>query len=134
MQVHALQGNRTLERSYADTARAALEEQLRGAPDNAQVHTLLGLALAHLGRRQEAMREGEQAVALKPVAKDAVEGPYLQHQLARIYLRVGENQKALDRIEPLLELSYYLSPGWLRIDPGFAPLRGNPRFERLVRP
>jgi len=29
-------------------------------------------------------------------------------------------------------MPYYLSPGWLRIDPTFAPLKGNPRFERLI--
>jgi hypothetical protein len=39
---------------------------------------------------------------------------------------------ALDQQEPLLKIPYYLSPGWLQIDPTFAPLRGNPRFERLV--
>jgi len=52
--------------------------------------------------------------------------------LVRIYLLVGEPEKALDRLEPLLKIPYYLSPGWLRIDPTFAPLMGNPRFEKLV--
>jgi hypothetical protein len=50
----------------------------------------------------------------------------------RIYLLVGEPEKALDQLEPLLKIPYYLSPGWLRIGPTFAPLRGNPRFELLV--
>ena len=59
-------------------------------------------------------------------------GAYYQHQVARIYMLVGEPDKALDLLEPLLKIPYYLSPGWLRIDPNFAPLKGNPRFERLV--
>jgi hypothetical protein len=71
-------------------------------------------------------------VALQPVTKDATTGAYVQHQLARIYLLVGEPEKALDELEPLLKMPYYLSPGWLRIDPTFAPLRGRARFERLV--
>jgi hypothetical protein len=45
---------------------------------------------------------------------------------------VGEPEKALDQLEPLLKIPYYLTSGWLRIDPTFAPLKGNPRFERLV--
>jgi hypothetical protein len=51
---------------------------------------------------------------------------------ARIYILVGESEKALDQLEPLLKIPYYLSPGWLKIDPNFDPLRSNPRFERLV--
>ena len=48
------------------------------------------------------------------------------------YVLVGEPEKALDQLEPLLRMPYYLSPGWLKIDPTFAPLRGNSRFERLI--
>ena len=94
---------------------------------------MLGLALAYLGQKAEAIREGQRGVALLPISRDAYIGPYIQHQLARIYLLVGEPEKALDQLEPLLKIPYYLSPGWLKIDPNFAPLRGNPRFERLVK-
>ena len=109
-----------------------LEEQLRAAPDDAQRHLFLGLALAYLGRKEEAIREGERGVALNPVSKDARDGPYIQHQLARIYILVGEPEKALDQLEPLLKIPYFLSPGWLKIDPNFDPLRKNPRFQKLV--
>jgi hypothetical protein len=44
----------------------------------------------------------------------------------------GQRGKALDQLEPLLRMPYYLSPAWLRIDPAFGPLRGDARFERLV--
>jgi TolB-like protein/tetratricopeptide (TPR) repeat protein/predicted Ser/Thr protein kinase len=119
-------------RVYADTARLAYEEQLRAAPQDPQRHAYRGVALAYLGRKAEAIEEGERAVALRPISRDALIGAYLQHQLVWIYLLVGEPEKALDQLEPLIRMPYYLSPGWLRIDPTFAPLRGNPRFERLV--
>jgi hypothetical protein len=90
------------------------------------------LALAYAGRKEEAIRAGKRGVSLLPVSSDAHSGTYFQHQLARIYILVGEPEKALDQLEPLLKIPYYLSPGWLKIDPTFAPLRGNPRFERLV--
>jgi hypothetical protein len=78
------------------------------------------------------VKEGERAVALAPTARDGYLGPYIQHLLARIYIVAGEPEKALDQLEPLLEIPYYLSPGWLRIDPSFGPLRKNPRFQKLL--
>jgi hypothetical protein len=69
---------------------------------------------------------------LRPVARDAVNGLYDQQLLARIYMLSGDLDKALDHLEPCLKLPYYLSPAWLKIDPTWAPLRGNPRFQRLI--
>ena len=69
---------------------------------------------------------------MMPISKEAFTGPYIQHQLARICILVGQPEQALDQLEPLLRVPYLLSPGWLRIDPTFDPLRSNPRFQRLV--
>jgi tetratricopeptide (TPR) repeat protein len=132
VQAYVLKGEAASVRTYADEARKTYEEQLRAAPEDPQRHLILGLALAYLGRNEEAIREGERGVALDPVSKDAWDGAYYQHQLVRIYMLVGEPEKALDRLEPLLKMPYYLSPGWLKIDPNFDPLRKNPRFQKLV--
>ena len=125
-------GDASNARQYAEQAAKALEEQLVSAPDDSGRRMELGLALAHLGRKEDAIREGERAVALDPVAKDQLYGPYVQHQLAWVYILVGEPEKALDRLEPLLKIPYYLTPRWLAIDPTFDPLHKNPRFQRLV--
>ena len=131
-QIYHLRGDRVRAAIYADSARIALEEQSRAAPDDAQRHVFVGLALAYMGRKADAIREGRRGVELLPISQDASTGPYMQHQLVRIYLLVGEPEKALDQLEPLLKIPYYLSPGWLRIDPNFDPLRKNPRFMKLV--
>jgi eukaryotic-like serine/threonine-protein kinase len=132
-QTYHLKGDFARTRAYADSARVAFEGRLQATPNDAQSHVFLGLALAYLGRKDQAVAEGEKGLALQPISKDAYNGPYLQHQLVRIYLLVGQPEKALDRLEPVLKIPYYLSPGWLRVDPNFDPVRKNPRFERLVK-
>jgi eukaryotic-like serine/threonine-protein kinase len=127
-----LRGDTARARVYADTARIEYAALLPTNPDDQVLHSHYGLALAYLGRKAEAIREGKRGVELLPVGQDGIWGPRAQHQLARIYLLVGEPEKALDQLEPLLKIPYYLSPGWLRIDPTFDPLRGNPRFQRMV--
>jgi eukaryotic-like serine/threonine-protein kinase len=129
---YALRGNHARARAYADSAVSAFEEQIKATPDNPQLYVLLGTVLAYAGRKDDAIRKGQLAVEKLPISKDAYQGAYIQHQLARIYILVGEPDKALDQLEPLLKIPYYLSPAWLRIDPAFDPLRSNPRFQRLV--
>jgi eukaryotic-like serine/threonine-protein kinase len=131
-QVFAWRGDSARARAAADSAVRASAEVLESQPDDAQRRVLLGLALAHAGRKADAIREAERGYALRPISKDAFGGAYNLHQLARTYVLVGEHEKAIERLEELLGAPYYLSPGWLRIDPTFTPLRKHPRFRRLV--
>jgi len=119
-------------RSFAERAVAAMAEQLKVAPDDPQLHALHGWALAFAGRKEEAIAEGKRGLALRPPERDSVQGPYFLQTLARIYTLTGEQEKAIDTLESLVKLHYWVSPGWLSIDPNFDPLRSNPRFQKLV--
>jgi tetratricopeptide (TPR) repeat protein len=127
-----LMGDSARARAYGDSSRMAYEEQLRPFPDDAQLTELLGRALVLTGRKAEAIRAAERSLALRETSLDAVSGPYYKYQVARILMQAGEKARALDLIEPLLKVPGDLTPGWLRIDPAFVPLRGEPRFQRLI--
>jgi serine/threonine-protein kinase len=133
-ETYALQGNQAQAHAYADSARQTFEKALKVLPNDNQSQSLLGVALAYLGRKAEAIRAAERGVALLPISKDAYSGPYNQLQLVRVYILTGEHDKAVTALEPLLQIPFYITPGWLRVDPTFAPLKGNPRFERLIAP
>jgi len=129
---YALRGEAARARVYGDSARLWYEPRLRATPDDNYLLALSSVALAYAGRKDEAIRNGERSVALLPVTKDAFSGAYNQHLLARTYAIVGEPEKAIDQLEGLLGVPYFLSARWLTIDPSFAALRGNPRFDRLT--
>jgi non-specific serine/threonine protein kinase len=128
-QAWARRGDQGKVREYAEAARKGFVAGLAEDPGD---HVYVGLALAYLGRKAEAVREGEQGLPHWSIAKQPP-APYAQYQLVRIHILVGNHEKALDLLEPLLKVPYVLTPGWLRIDPNFDPLRGNPRFEKLAR-
>ena len=131
MHLHHLRHDSVRARLYADSARLALEEQLEADPSDAMRHAILGTVLAHLGRKDEAIREGRLAVDLVPLDRGNP-GRYMQLQLTRTYILVGEPDLALDQLEPLLKEPGYITPGWLRVDPMFDPVREHPRFRKLV--
>ena len=133
-QAHALRGDTALARVYADSALPALEHTVARSPQDGLVRGSLSLALAYAGRRAEAIREGEQAVKLEPIATNAITGPIVMHYLMRTYLALGDREAAMDRLETLLKVPYFLSPAWVGIDPSMVPLREHPRFQRLRAP
>ena len=127
---HAEQGDLAMARVYADSAIPATEAQLAGAPNDAQTQGFYGLMLAYTGRKAEAVKYGELAVAGEVSGQNNTS--YNMLLLVRTYLALGEHEKAIDVIGELLKRPWYLTPAWLGIDPTFDSLRGNARFEKMV--
>ena len=113
-------------------ARAEVEKIAREQPDYAEALCLLGLIDAGLGRREDAVREGERAMALLPLEKDAINGALLSEYLAVIYAWVGETDRALKQLAMAVKTPGDLSFGQLKLRPVWDPLRNDPRFEEIV--
>lgn len=136
MEAHAYRylGQKERARQAYEEAYRLLAEEVRLNPRDPRLQSSMGLALAGLGRREEAMRAGGLAVELSPIAKDAVSGAHRLIELAKIYSLLGAEQAAIDHIEVLLGMPAPLSAAMLRSDPTWDPLRDNPRFQALVGP
>jgi cell wall assembly regulator SMI1 len=93
---------------------------------------VLGLADAALGHKEDAIREGRRAVDLLPVAKDSVIGAMLLKNLALIYAWTGEKDHAFEQLSRAAKFPGFLSYGELRLHPNWDPLRGDPRFDKIV--
>jgi eukaryotic-like serine/threonine-protein kinase len=133
MELYRLAGDSVRARAYADSGRLAYEAGVKTAPGDMQQHLFLGLALANEGQTPAAEREGETGLALALATGDHFGRiNYGHHLLARIYVACGDYDKALDQLQIILSSPYFISGAWLGVDPTWAPLKGNPRFERMV--
>jgi serine/threonine protein kinase/Flp pilus assembly protein TadD len=125
-------GDDTAARKAFTAARVEVERTVREQPDYGPPLCMLGLIDAGLGRKEEAIREGRRASELLPVAKDAVNGAHIMYILGIIYAWTGEKDLAIKQIAATLQVPGRLSYGQLRLHPFWDPLRGDPRFEKIV--
>jgi TolB-like protein/tetratricopeptide (TPR) repeat protein/tRNA A-37 threonylcarbamoyl transferase component Bud32 len=129
--IHLGRGDSARGRAEAEAVLKALAAE-RGAGEDADQHSRLGLAYAALGRGDEAVHHAQRSLTLLPIAKDALTGTLLVYRLAAVQARVGRNAEAVATLRTLLTLPFYVSPAWLRLDPNFARLQSDPEFRRLA--
>jgi hypothetical protein len=87
---------------------------------------------AGLGRKEEALREVRRAVELVPMEKDSTTATHMIHYSAIVYAWVGEKDLALQNLAKAAQLPGVLSYGRLKLMAWYDPLRGDPRFEKIV--
>jgi len=113
-------------------ARAVAEHDVQERPEYGPPLCVLGMIDAMLDRKQDAIREGRRAVELLPVERDSINGSHLLMHLAMIYAATGEKDLAIEQLRLLLSKPGDGSYGDFRLNPFWDPLRGDPRFEKLV--
>ena len=119
-------------RSAFTAARAEQEKIIQAQPDYGPPLCVLGLIDAALGRKEEALREGRRAVVLLPVEKDAINGVAMIKYLAMIAVWVGDKDLACEQLAVAIRPPSRLTYGQLKLLPFWDPLRGDPRFEKIV--
>jgi len=118
-------------RAFA-AAQRMVETEMAQGQDDAKATALLGILHALSGNKDDAIRLGRRAVELLPVSKDAYDGPLIATKLAVIYAQVGEVDRAYELLGDLVKLPNGPTPGTLRVEPEWDPLRSDPRFEKLI--
>src|SRR5207248_5724255 len=119
-------------RSAFTAARAEQEKIVQAQPNYGPALYVLGLIDAGLGRKEEALREGRRAVELLPVEKDSMNGTAMVKYLAVIAAWIGDKDLACEQLASVIRRPSSLSYGQLKLLPFWDPLRGDPRFEKLV--
>jgi TolB-like protein/Tfp pilus assembly protein PilF len=134
-----LAGDFTEAKVTAEEARNTLERLARHQPNNPNFAEWLARAYAALGEKDLALKEAERAIMLLPSAKDAVDGPGAEENLALVQTVFGENSHAIPTLRRLLQTPSQsqlygpapLTPAFLRLDPLWDSLRADPSFREL---
>jgi tetratricopeptide (TPR) repeat protein len=111
--------------------REAKTKELSEHPNESIVFEELAQIDAFLGRKEEAVREAEQAVELRPISRDATAGPDRVQYLALVCAMTGDHDRAIQLLQQVAAIPYGPSYGQL-LRPEWDDLRGDPRFEQII--
>jgi serine/threonine protein kinase/Flp pilus assembly protein TadD len=103
---------------------SALENHLKKVPEDARARILLGGHYAEVNRIDDAVRETNLAITLRP--NEAV----VLYNAACNYCLLKRKPEAIDTLRKAWEAGFK-DPGWARRDPDLALLHGDPEFERM---
>ena len=122
-------------RTAFEAARTQQEKIVQAQPDYGPALCVLGLIDAALGRKDLAFDEGRRAIALTPLEKDINSGSFVLQYFAITAAWAGDKELALQQLEAGLRAPVaagMLSYGALKLLPFWDPLRGDPRFEKII--
>lgn len=131
---HAL-GDRTSAQEQYERARAFLENSVAVNPSDASIRSSLGLAYAGLGMREEAVREARLAMEMVPLSRSITAATAFMGSAVEVLGRVGDIDEAITLAELLLSMpaGREMTIPFLKIWPGFDPIRSSPRYDQLLR-
>ncbi len=124
-------GEHELAKTLFENARGMLERRLPPGVVDPRMRIALGITYAALGRKEDAVRAGLEAIEESP-SEDPYVGPHFIEHLAAIYVMVGDHEAAIERLEHLLSIPSMMSVPLLKLEPKWDPLRQLPRFQALV--
>jgi TolB-like protein/predicted Ser/Thr protein kinase/Flp pilus assembly protein TadD len=130
--VARMKGDAAAAQAAFNAARTQQEEAVRSRPDYGPSLCALGVVDAALGRREEALWEGRRALELMPLAEDSLDGSDVLYFYAVICAWTGESDLAIEGLQTLAKIPSGLFYGDIRLNPYWDPLRGDPRFEKIV--
>jgi serine/threonine-protein kinase len=137
--VDLVRGDAAKARTEFETARPSIEKIVVNSPQDGTRRAQLGLLYAFLGRKEDALREGQRAMELKPITHDVIEGAVVEDFYTLICARLGESDKAISRIERLLTTPFgvdyadeSITLSDLRQRWEWDPVRKDPRFQKIL--
>jgi adenylate cyclase len=102
-----------------------LPNHLLQNPDDARARMIHAIKLAEVNKKDEALREGSQALELSPG------DPVMLYNCACLYARLGEPARAIETLRQAIAAGY-ATFSWIKQDPDINSLRDNAEFQALI--